>query len=118
MASKRANNETDAKNLELAIDRLVYELYSLTEEEIAIVEGRAEVPPISARAIEEESAEALDMPAVPPVPMSEQVEVPAKTGPSDYGTYKCSECGRLVMGFAKDGHTHPGRAVVWSKIGK
>ena len=44
--------------------------------------------------------------------------VPAKTGPSDYGTYKCSECGRLVMGFAKDGHSHPGRAVVWSRIGK
>ena len=40
MASKRANPQADTSALEQEIDRLVYELYGLTEEEIAVVEGK------------------------------------------------------------------------------
>ena len=38
--AKRADSETDTSNLENEIDKLVYELYNLTEDEIAIVEER------------------------------------------------------------------------------
>ena len=40
MAEKNSNPEADTSALEGQIDALVYELYGLTEEEIAIVEGR------------------------------------------------------------------------------
>jgi len=36
---KRANPTTDTAALEAEIDQLVYQLYGLTPEEIAIVEG-------------------------------------------------------------------------------
>ena len=38
--AKRANSDADTSNLENEIDTLVYELYNLTEDEIAIVEGK------------------------------------------------------------------------------
>jgi hypothetical protein len=41
LAAKRANSAADTRALEAEIDRLVYGLYGLTEEEIGIVEGRA-----------------------------------------------------------------------------
>lgn len=37
--AKRADSEADTSNFENEIDKLVYELYNLTEDEIAIVEG-------------------------------------------------------------------------------
>ncbi|MBT4309963.1 MAG: hypothetical protein HOD49_06060 [Anaerolineae bacterium] len=37
---KKVAPESDASALEAQIDVLVYELYGLTEEEIAVVEGR------------------------------------------------------------------------------
>ncbi len=37
---KKLNPKADASDLERQIDQRVYEIYSLTEEEIAIVEGR------------------------------------------------------------------------------
>ena len=40
LAAKRADPAADTSAWEREIDRLVYELYGLTEEEIAIVEGR------------------------------------------------------------------------------
>jgi len=40
VTAKRANSAADTSALEAKIDRLVYGLYGLTEEEIAIVEGR------------------------------------------------------------------------------
>jgi len=40
LASKEANPNSDISSLEAEIDRLVYELYGLTEEEIALVEGQ------------------------------------------------------------------------------
>jgi hypothetical protein len=40
LAAKRANPQADTSELEREIDQLVYQLYGLTEEEIAIVEGK------------------------------------------------------------------------------
>ncbi|MYK43431.1 MAG: hypothetical protein F4039_05020 [Gammaproteobacteria bacterium] len=39
LTAKRTDPNTDTSNLENEIDKLVYELYNLTEDEIAIVEG-------------------------------------------------------------------------------
>ncbi len=40
LSAKKANHQADTTAEELEIDRLVYQLYGLTEEEIAIVEGK------------------------------------------------------------------------------
>jgi len=40
LTAKKANPETDTKHLEKQINQMVYKLYSLTDEEIAIVEGK------------------------------------------------------------------------------
>lgn len=40
LAAKRAEPQADTSALEAEIDRLVYQLNGLTEEEIAVVEGR------------------------------------------------------------------------------
>lgn len=40
LGAKKADNTADTSAMEAEIDRLVYQLYGLTEEEIAIVEGR------------------------------------------------------------------------------
>ena len=39
LAAKAANPDADTSNLENEIDKLVYDLYGLDEDEIAIVEG-------------------------------------------------------------------------------
>jgi len=39
LAAKKQNPQTDTSELENEIDRLVYQLYDLTEEEIEIIEG-------------------------------------------------------------------------------
>jgi hypothetical protein len=41
LAVKKTDPKADISNLEAEIDRLVYELYGLTEEEIALVEGKS-----------------------------------------------------------------------------
>ena len=41
LTTKKANPQADTTALETEIDQMVYELYGLTEEEIAIVEGSA-----------------------------------------------------------------------------
>jgi hypothetical protein len=38
LSLKKANNSTNTTDLEAQIDKLVYELYGLTEEEIKIIE--------------------------------------------------------------------------------
>lgn len=40
LAAKKADAKADTSAQEIQIDRLVYGLYGLTEEEIAVVEGR------------------------------------------------------------------------------
>ena len=42
LQTKRMNSGTDTSSLEHEIDQLVYQLYGLTDEEIAIVEGSNE----------------------------------------------------------------------------
>jgi len=39
LAAKKQNPQTDTGEWEKEIDRLVYKLYNLTEEEIKIIEG-------------------------------------------------------------------------------
>ena len=41
LKAKAADPPADTSNLEVEIDRLVYKLYRLTEDEIAVVEGSA-----------------------------------------------------------------------------
>ena len=41
LAAKRVNLGADTSKLESEIDRLVYKLYELTDDEIAIVEGKS-----------------------------------------------------------------------------
>lgn len=39
--------------------------------------------------------------------------------PTDYGLYKCDECGKMVMGFEKQDHEqekHGGKSVEWKKV--
>jgi type II restriction/modification system DNA methylase subunit YeeA len=40
LSAKSKNSSTNVSKLERQIDKLVYQLYGLTEEEIAIVEGK------------------------------------------------------------------------------
>ena len=40
LAAKKENPQTNTSHWEREIDKLVYELYGLTEEEIKIVEGK------------------------------------------------------------------------------
>ncbi|HRC90185.1 MAG TPA: hypothetical protein PK910_09235 [Bacteroidales bacterium] len=40
LSAKKENPQADTSNLEKEIDKLVYELYDLTEEEIGIVENK------------------------------------------------------------------------------
>ena len=42
IAAKKRDPDADTSSLEAEIDQLVYKLYGLTEDEIAIVEGRNE----------------------------------------------------------------------------
>ena len=42
LAAKKRNSEMDTAALEWEIDQLVYRLYGLTTEEIAVVEGKSE----------------------------------------------------------------------------
>lgn len=44
---------------------------------------------------------------------------PAQPMLSDFGLYKCCQCGKLVMGYEKGNHektVHEGRAVEWRKV--
>jgi hypothetical protein len=50
MTLKKANPQTDTRELEREIDGLVYQLYELTAEEIAIVEGKNAASPHEVRA--------------------------------------------------------------------
>ena len=58
VAAKKADPNADASSLEVEIDQLVYKLYDLTPEEIAIVEGRSEGAKTSAAKDATEKAQA------------------------------------------------------------
>jgi hypothetical protein len=112
--------QKEIKSVDHSIDTLVYELYGLTEEEIAIVEGR-EVDS-SAQPIAKPAKKKVKAPVAPVKAVEEKKAAPAKkqVAASDYGLYKCSECGNKVMGFTKDEHVsqvHGEQAVDWVKMG-
>jgi hypothetical protein len=99
------------------IDRLVYGLYGLTKEEIAIVEGRA----TEAVAIEESAADEIIEVTAEDELSDPMIKEPAEDTLADYSLYKCSECGKIVTGFMKEEHgkkAHKGRRVEWSKLGE
>ena len=107
-------------NPEVQSNALSYVLYGLTDEEIAVVEGR-EVDS-SAQSIVK-ATEKKTPPAVEPVKVVEEKTTLAKkqVAPSDYGLNKCSECGSMVMGFTKEEHVkelHKGQDVNWTKMGE
>jgi len=111
--NKGVNPSSNILSIKNEIDQLVYQLYDLTEEEIAIVEGREILPEeniVNPVNDEEETIstyiEEVDPPIIPP---------------SDHSLYKCCLCGKLVNGFTKDEHArevHPGKTVEWKKIRK
>jgi hypothetical protein len=118
LTSKRTNPDVDTSKLEGEIDALIYELYGLTDEEIAIVEGR-EVDSSAQTAKKKRKAKA---PVMPVKAMEEKKAAPMKkqVSTSDYGLYKCSECGGFFAGYEKDEHVsklHLGQDVEWLKMG-
>jgi hypothetical protein len=49
----------------------------------------------------------------------EQPQTPLQPALSDFGLYKCSVCGKMVMGYEKGNHeqeVHGGKNVEWRKI--
>lgn len=100
----------DVSDLVNDIDLLVYELFKLTENEIEIVEkGSERKSAIKLGGIIEADKQvtenSLKIEDVHPLP-------------SDYGLYKCSICGKIVMGYDKEKHAnefHRGETN-WSKI--
>jgi hypothetical protein len=46
-------------------------------------------------------------------------DTPAQPMLSDFGLYKCVQCGKMVMGYEKENHvreSHRGKSVEWKKI--
>jgi hypothetical protein len=116
---KTIDENANTNALERQLDALVYELYGLTEEEIAVVEGR-EVDS-SAQPNAKPDKKEVKAPAIP-VKVVEKKAVPVKkqVSPSDYGLYKCSECGSFFAGYEREEHVnevHEGQDVEWVKMG-
>ena len=112
LAAKHINHAVDTSALEADIDRLVYDLYGLTEEEIKIVEGAEYKTNISKESNPSgydehktnDTSVVTDDPNLP-------IEI-------DFGLYKCGVCGKMVMGYEKKNHAtdfHKG-GEEWSKI--
>jgi hypothetical protein len=99
--------------------RLVLEAWERLERgELGVVNGEEARP---APAIE------VNRPPVPPEPLrpkpvakeEEQPQTPLQPALSDFGLYKCSVCGKMVMGYEKGNHeqeVHGGKNVEWRKI--
>ena len=117
LLAKRANPAADTGALEAEIDRLVYQVYGLTEDEIAIVEGRTGA--IRAPVLDIQDDITTEIPVIEVD--EEDSHEPAATAPGDYGLYKCGICGKMVTGFMKGDHVqddHRGKTVEWQRIGK
>lgn len=125
LSSKQSDPKADTSSFEREIDQLVYILYGLTDDEIAVVEGRESNASVLATD-DEDLGEPEEIPASPTPPAfhsslaDDRAESASVTEPTDYGLYKCGVCGQLVTGFMKDGHAqekHQGRMIEWKKIG-
>jgi hypothetical protein len=110
---KNKNPNVDTTALEAEIDRNVYKLYGLSDDEIAIVEGKLsdskrKIPPA-----EETADEIIDGMAKP----IEIIDIPIQ---SDYDIYKCGLCGKLIIGHDRENHSkenHHGQSE-WNKLKK
>ena len=85
----------------------------LTEEPVAVAKPRPSKP------AEDEKPTAIKEPS--PAPPKEKKPTTEKkfTEPTDYGLYKCSGCGQMVMGFDKENHTqlmHGGEELGYRKL--
>lgn len=110
---KHEDTNADISTLEANIDCLVYELYGLTDEEIALVKGN---PSDSKRIIPStvETADEIIDDMTEPI---EIIEIPIQ---SDYDLYKCGLCGKLIIGHDRENHSkvnHHGQ-VDWIKLKK
>lgn len=126
ICAKHTNPAIDTSLFEAEIDRLVYELFDLSEEEIALIEsgmvnpvvldtfGEIDNEPEEAPTDVVEQSALAELPAV-------LIETTAKIQPGDYNLYKCEQCGKMVNGFSKKDHereAHRGKAVEWQRFGK
>jgi adenine-specific DNA-methyltransferase len=114
---KRSNPAADTSALEEEIDHLVYQVYGLTEDEIAIVEGQTGITSAPVLDIQDDMITEL-----PAIEVDETTDPePTEVTPGDYGLYKCGICGKMVTGFMKNDHVqekHRGKKVEWQKMGK
>jgi hypothetical protein len=113
---KNNNEIVDTSKLEHEIDKLVYMLYGLTEDEVALVEGQGN-DFVSMEWNDEEGRERKTKTITP-----KQIQSTIKTTLSsiEYGVYKCSKCGSMIMSFDLQNHEmekHEGKPVEWKKIG-
>jgi adenine-specific DNA-methyltransferase len=128
LVAKRADSQADTSTLEGEIDQLVYELYGLTEDEVAIVEESQSKPQarttkkksrkLKSSTVSRKKAKSQKIEA-PVVPEPDKEDAP-EVAPSDYGLYKCENCGSMVMGFVKEEHvreSHGGKDVEWKQMG-
>lgn len=113
MSLKGENPEIDLSVQEEKINHLIYDIYSLFDQEIAIVEGNLgdsdEIIPSPGETTYKfigdltETIEAIDIPRQ-----------------SDYEIYKCGLCGKLIIGHDRESHSkeyHHGQAE-WDKLKK
>jgi hypothetical protein len=66
--------------------------------------------------VKEEKKEERSAPVAAPKPVEEN---PAQPMLSDFGLYKCVQCGKMVMGYERERHvknTHRGMSVEWRKV--
>lgn len=108
---KRINALADTTNLEDNIDLLVYDIYGLNEEDIKLIEGKS-VNQINLGS-EVTPEEITDN-------VTKRIKVIGLPLQSDYDLYKCSLCGKLVIGHDRENHTkenHHGQAQ-WVKLKK
>ncbi len=108
--TKQEDLNADISTLEEYIDCLVYELYGLTDDEIALVKGDSSDSKRIVPSTLETPEENID-------DFTEPIEIPIQ---SDYDLYKCNLCGKLVFGHDRENHSkenHHGQAE-WDKLKK
>jgi hypothetical protein len=78
-----------------------------------VVQGKPEPKESAPQVAKEETIKASKLKA------SVEAVPAAQTSFSDFGLYKCEECGKLVIGYDRENHaleTHRGKDVEWKKV--
>jgi adenine-specific DNA-methyltransferase len=108
---KKTDPFFDTVHLEKEVDQMVYDLYELSTEEIALVEGKPSDSKRKTPSTKETAVEIIDI-------MTEQIEIIETPLQSDYDLYKCGLCGKLIIGHDRGNHSkeyHQGQAD-WNKL--